>query len=291
MTTLSNIGSIKLVECPRDAMQGVLDFIPTTLKIEYMNTLLKVGFHTLDCGSFVSPKIIPQMRDTAEVLDHLDLINTSTQLSVIVANERGAKEAVTFDQIDFLGYPFSISNTFQLRNTNTSMDDSVNTVRSILELCHSNDKNLVLYISMGFGNPYGDEWNAAIVSDWIGKLSNLGVKFFSISDTVGISNQESIQKVFALITKYYTHLDIGAHFHTTTEDWLIKVETAYQNGCVKFDGALRGFGGCPMAKDDLVGNMPTENMVNYFGIDQLGLDPIVFQDAILQADHLFKSYL
>jgi hydroxymethylglutaryl-CoA lyase len=273
MTTIPDISEIKIVECPRDAMQGILDFIPTNEKVNYINALLKVGFHTLDCGSFVSPKIIPQMRDTEEVLDSIDLSNSSTLLSVIIANGRGADEAVKYKQVQNLGFPFSISETFQKRNTNKSIIESIDTVKYILDVCSANDKQMVVYISMGFGNPYGDEWNAGIVSDWIGKLADLGVKQFSISDTVGVSNEQSIEAVFSKFKNNDQTLDIGAQ------------------GCKKFDGAIRGFGGCPMAKDDLVGNMPTERLLDFFNNDKLQLNIKEFQHSVFLADQLFKNYL
>jgi hydroxymethylglutaryl-CoA lyase len=291
MTTIPGISEIKIVECPRDAMQGILDFIPTNEKVSYINALLKVGFHTLDCGSFVSPKIIPQMRDTEEVLDSIDLSNSSTLLSVIIANGRGADKAVKYKQVQNLGFPFSISETFQKRNTNKSIIESIDTVKYILDVCSSNDKQMVVYISMGFGNPYGDEWNAGIVSDWIGKLADLGVKQFSISDTVGISNEQSIEAVFSKFKNNDQILDIGAHFHTTQDAWEGKIKSAYAQGCKKFDGAIRGFGGCPMAKDDLVGNMPTERLLDFFSNDKLQLNIKEFQHSVLLADQLFKNYL
>jgi hydroxymethylglutaryl-CoA lyase len=272
-------------------MQGILDFIPTSEKVSYINALLKVGFHTLDCGSFVSPKIIPQMRDTEEVLESIDLSNTNTLLSVIIANDRGADEAVKFKQVHCLGYPFSISETFQKRNTNKTILESLDTVKYILDLCLDHDKQMVVYVSMGFGNPYGDDWNSGIVTDWIGKLADLGVKQFSLSDTVGVSTGKSIEAVFNGL-KHYTHtLDIGAHFHTTKDAWESKIKTAYNNGCKKFDGAIRGFGGCPMAKDDLVGNMPTECLVDFFGNEKLQLNVEEFQKSVHLADQLFKNYL
>lgn len=291
MTTIPDISEIKIVECPRDAMQGILDFIPTNEKVSYINALLKVGFHTLDCGSFVSPKIIPQMRDTEEVLDSIDLSNSSTLLSVIIANGRGADEAVKYKQVQNLGFPFSISETFQKRNTNKSIIESIDTVKYILDVCSANDKQMVVYISMGFGNPYGDEWNAGIVSDWIGKLADLGVKQFSISDTVGVSNEQSIESVFSKFKNNDQTLDIGAHFHTTQDAWEGKIKSAYAQGCKKFDGAIRGFGGCPMAKDDLVGNMPTERLLDFFSNDKLQLNLEEFQHSVLLADQLFKNYL
>jgi hydroxymethylglutaryl-CoA lyase len=291
MTTIPDISKVKIVECPRDAMQGILDFIPTPEKVSYINALLKVGFHTLDCGSFVSPKIIPQMRDTEEVLDSIDLSDSSTLLSVIIANERGADEAVKYKQVQNLGFPFSISETFQKRNTNKSIIESIDTVKYILDVCSANDKQMVVYISMGFGNPYGDEWNAGIVSDWIGKLADLGVKQFSISDTVGVSNEQSIEAVFSKFKNNDQTLDIGAHFHTTQDAWEGKIKSAYAQGCKKFDGAIRGFGGCPMAKDDLVGNMPTERLLDFFSNDLLQLNLEEFQHSVLLADQLFKNYL
>ena len=291
MATIPDNSKVKIVECPRDAMQGILDFIPTSEKVSYINALLKVGFHTLDCGSFVSPKIIPQMRDTEEVLESIDLSDTSTLLSVIIANDRGADEAVKFKQVHCLGYPFSISETFQKRNTNKTIQESLDTVKYILDICSDHNKQLVVYVSMGFGNPYGDEWNSGIVSDWIGKLANLGVKQFSLSDTVGVSTEKRIEAVFNELEGCIQTLDIGAHFHTTQDAWESKIKSAYNNGCNKFDGAIRGFGGCPMAKDDLVGNMPTECLVDFFGNDKLQLTIEEFQKSVNLADQLFKNYL
>ncbi|MEY2925049.1 MAG: hypothetical protein RLZZ337_1597, partial [Bacteroidota bacterium] len=250
MPTIDNQGDVKTIECPRDAMQGILDFIPTNLKISYLNALLKVGFHTLDCGSFVSPKAIPQMQDTKEVLEQLDLENSNTKLSVIVANERGATDAVAHSQVTYLGFPFSISETFQKRNTNNTIMDSLETVKFIQDLCGENDKEMVVYISMGFGNPYNEEWNPQIVSYWVDKVSQLGVKYFSLSDTVGISNKDSITAVFSNLIKDFPDAEFGAHFHTKPMEWLEKVKAASANGCMRFDGAIKGFGGCPMAKDD-----------------------------------------
>lgn len=254
---------IKLVECPRDALQGIKPFIPTSLKIEYLNQLLQVGFDTLDFGSFVSPKAIPQMRDTAEVLKGLDL-STSTRLLAIVANTRGASQAVEFDEISFLGYPFSISETFQLRNTNATIEDSLGRLMRIKELADQKNKELVVYLSMGFGNPYGDEWNVDIVSHWVEQLSSRGFKILQLSDTIGVATPESISYLFNGLIPAYPNIEIGAHLHTTPNDWEAKLQAAYQSGCRRFDGALRGYGGCPMAKDDLTGNMPMEHIVYYF---------------------------
>lgn len=255
---------IQLIECPRDAMQGLPDFIETEVKAAYINQLLRVGFHTLDFGSFVSPKAIPQMRDTREVLELLDLSQTKTKLLAIIANERGAAEAAEFPEIDYLGYPFSVSETFQLRNTNATITESVERVKAIQEICVAKNKQLVLYISMGFGNPYGDPWNADVVMDWVEKLSRLGITIFSLSDTVGVSNPQSIAYLFNNLIPAYPNLEFGAHLHTTPTTWREKVHAAYTHGCHRFDAAMKGFGGCPMAKDDLTGNMATENLVSYF---------------------------
>lgn len=255
---------IKLVECPRDAMQGIKTFIPTEQKIAYLNQLLKVGFDTIDCGSFVSPKAIPQMRDTAQVLEGIDLSETNSKLSVIVANKRGADDAVKFEQVDFLGYPFSISETFQLRNTNATIEESLDRVKMIQDICLTHNKEMVLYLSMGFGNPYGDEWNVEIVQKWVAELAKLDIKIISLSDTIGVATPESISYLFKNLIPAFPEIEIGAHMHTQPHNWKEKVEAAYQNGCIRFDGAIKGFGGCPMAKDDLTGNMPTENMVMYF---------------------------
>ena len=280
---------IQVVECPRDAMQGLHDFIETDVKAAYINQLLRVGFHTLDCGSFVSPKAIPQMRDTREVLAQLDLSNTNTKLLAIIANERGAAEAADFQEITYLGYPFSVSETFQLRNTNATIQESVERVKAIQEICVQKDKQLVLYISMGFGNPYGDAWNAEVVMDWVDKLSHLGITIFSLSDTVGVSNPQSINYLFSNLIPAYPHLEIGAHLHTQPHNWREKIHAAYTNGCRRFDAAMKGFGGCPMAKDDLTGNMATENLVAYFSeINKpLNIDFQQFIRALSMANDVF----
>lgn len=280
---------VQIIECPRDAMQGLPDFIPTDVKAAYINQLLQVGFHSIDFGSFVSAKAIPQMRDTVEVLSKLDLSNTDTKLLAIVANERGAAEAVEFQEITYLGYPFSVSETFQLRNTNATIAESVERVKGIQELCIRRDKQLVLYISMGFGNPYGDDWNAEVVMDWVEKLSALDIKIFSLSDTVGVSNPQSISYLFSNLIPAYPHLDIGAHLHTQPHNWREKIHAAYTNGCSRFDAAMKGFGGCPMAKDDLTGNMATENLVSYFSETNVPLD-IDYQQfirSLSQANDVF----
>ena len=290
MPTNEKEGDVKLIECPRDAMQGILDFIPTTEKIDYLNKLLKVGFNTIDCGSFVSPKAIPQMQDTQEVLSSIDLDSTSSKLSVIVANERGAKDAIQHSQVDYLGYPFSISEKFQQRNTNKSIEESLVLVDRINDLTVSKNKEMVVYISMGFGNPYNEEWNTSIVVDWVGKLRDLGIRYFSISDTVGVSTPENIAAVFSGLIGAYQDVEFGAHFHTTPYAWKEKVEAAYNNGCKLFDGAIKGYGGCPMAKDELVGNMPTEKLIEFFGFDFLKLKKAPFEEAFLSAEKIFSRY-
>jgi hydroxymethylglutaryl-CoA lyase len=290
MPTQPQEGKIKIIECPRDAMQGILDFIPTKDKVQYINKLMNVGFDTLDCGSFVSPKAIPQMRDTSEVLDQIKKAKNGTKLSVIVANERGAIDAMAFKNIDFLGFPFSISETFQRRNTNSSITESLDTVKNIIDLCHKHQKGLVMYISMGFGNPYNDEWSVDIVNDWIGNLVALGVTEFSLSDTVGVSTPLSISAVFKKANESFPHLEFGGHFHTKPWEWQEKVEAAFQSGCMRFDGAIKGYGGCPMAKDDLVGNMPTERLIEYFGYEKLGIKKAPFEEAFMLAESIFNHY-
>jgi hydroxymethylglutaryl-CoA lyase len=255
---------IKIVECPRDAMQGLKEFIPTESKIAYINQLLKVGFDTIDFGSFVSPKAIPQMRDTAEVLANLDLAATNSKLLAIVANERGATEAAQFPEIAYLGYPFSISETFQLRNTNATILESLERVKEIQEICLHKNKKLVVYLSMGFGNPYGDPWNVEIVQRWVDEMVNLDIEILSLSDTIGVSNPSNISYLFSSLIPKYPNIEIGAHLHTEPSNWREKIHAAATNGCTRFDAAMRGYGGCPMAKDDLTGNMATENLVSYF---------------------------
>ena len=258
--------SVKIIECPRDAMQGIKShFIPTMVKVRYLNTLLKVGFDTIDFGSFVSPKAIPQMRDTAEVIRKIDLSNTSTKLLTIVGNERGAKQAIEFDEIDYLGFPFSISNTFQKRNINSTVQDSFHRAEDILNQSVIGNKDLVVYISMAFGNPYNDPWDADIVLEWAHKLHHeLGIEIISLSDTIGVADSETIEYLFNALIPELPQVEFGAHLHTTPDTWEEKVKAAVNSGCERFDGALKGFGGCPMATDDLTGNMPTENLVSYF---------------------------
>ena len=261
--TRSTSNFIKIIECPRDAMQGLHDFIPTLKKAEYMQQLLSVGFHTLDFGSFVSPKAIPQMKDTAQVLSLLDLSKSKTKLLAIVANERGANDACQFEEIAYLGYPFSISETFQIRNANSTIDKSLTRLKKIKELAANHNKLMVVYISMGFGNPYGDEWNVEIVQKWVEVLAELEISIIQLSDTVGVARPESISYLFNDLIPANPDIEIGAHFHTTPYTWLEKVESAYENGCRRFDGTIKGVGGCPMAQNDLVGNMPSEHLITF----------------------------
>lgn len=272
---------MKIIECPRDAMQGIAEFIPTEKKIAYLNTLLKVGFDTLDFGSFVSPRAVPQMQDTWKIVPHLDLSETDTSLLAIVANLRGAKDALHFEQISYLGFPFSISETFQRRNTNASQAEAFALVQEIYNLCLQHDKELIIYLSMGFGNPYGDLWHPAIVEHWTDRFASMGVSIISLSDTVGVAQPADIADIFNIVTNDYPEVEFGAHLHTTPYAWREKVEAAYQNGCKRFDGALKGYGGCPMAQDELVGNMPTENLVAFFSEERA--DFVINEDAFLDA--------
>ena len=256
--------AVKIIECPRDAMQGIKDFIPTERKVQYIQSLLRVGFDTIDFGSFVSPKAIPQMVDTAEVLAQLDLSKTNSKLLAIIANTRGANDASVHPEIDYLGFPFSISENFQMRNTHKTIAQSVVTLQEILEIADKSNKEVVVYISMGFGNPYGDPWNVDIVGEWTERLSKMGVRILSLSDTIGSSNPENIEYLFSNLIPKYSNIEFGAHLHTIPTTWFEKIDAAYKAGCRRFDGAIQGFGGCPMAKDELTGNMPTEKMLSYF---------------------------
>ena len=256
---------VKIIECPRDAMQGIKShFIPTEKKALYINTLLNVGFDTIDFGSFVSPKAIPQMRDTAAVLAKLDLTKTNSKLLAIIANVRGAKDAAQFEEIDYLGYPFSISENFQMRNTHKTIAESIAALDEILSIADKSKKEVVAYLSMGFGNPYGDPWNVDIVGEWTDKLSKMGVQILSLSDTIGSSTPEVIDYLFSNLISAYSEIEFGAHLHTTPDKWHEKVNAAFNAGCHRFDGAIKGYGGCPMAKDELTGNMPTEKLISYF---------------------------
>lgn len=283
---------VKIIECPRDAMQGIKDWIPTENKIQYIQSLLNCGFDTIDFGSFVSPKAIPQMQDTAKVLEQLDLSNTESKLLAIVANVRGAEDAVKHPEITYLGYPFSISENFQMRNTHKTLSQSMEILQEILELAETNHKEVVTYLSMGFGNPYGDPWNVDIVGEWAEKLSAMGVKILSLSDTVGTSTPEVIEYLYSNLIPKYPDIEFGAHLHTTPSKWHEKVDAAYKNGCRRFDGAIQGFGGCPMAKDELTGNMPTEKLLSYFTTLKVAtsINTISFENAHNQATKIFTKY-
>ena len=283
---------VKLIECPRDAMQGIKDWIPTHKKVRYIQSLLNCGFDTIDFGSFVSPKAIPQMVDTAEVLSELDMSSTQTKLLAIVANVRGAKAAVAHPEITYLGYPFSISENFQMRNTHKTIAQSVATLSEILTLAAASNKQVVTYLSMGFGNPYGDPWNLDIVGQWAQKLSHMGVTILSLSDTVGSSTPETISYLFSNLIPTYPNIEFGAHLHTTPSAWHEKVDAAYKAGCRRFDGAIQGFGGCPMAKDELTGNMPTEKMLSYFTTQKAttNIRTMSFESAHNTASDIFNNY-
>ena len=283
--------SLKIIECPRDAMQGIKAFIPTEKKVQYIQSLLRVGFDTIDFGSFVSPKAIPQMVDTAEVLSKLDLSTTTSKLLAIIANTRGAIDACKHPEIDYLGYPFSISENFQMRNTHKTIAQSVVTLSEILELANKSNKEVVVYISMGFGNPYGDPWNVDIVGEWTERLSKMGVKILSLSDTIGSSDPENIDYLFSNLIPAYSNIEFGAHLHTTPTTWHEKVNAAFKAGCMRFDGAIQGFGGCPMAKDELTGNMPTEKMLSYFTQQKAhDLSAMTFESAYNEATKIFSMY-
>lgn len=282
---------VKIIECPRDAMQGIKShFISTEKKALYLNGLLNVGFDTIDFGSFVSPKAIPQMRDTAAVLSKLDLSKTHSKLLAIIANVRGAKEASLFEEINYLGYPFSISENFQMRNTHKTIAESIEALDKILNIADKSKKEVVAYLSMGFGNPYGDPWNVDIVGAWTEKLSRMGVKILSLSDTIGSSTPDVIDYLFANLIPAYPAVEFGAHLHTTPDKWHEKVNTAFKAGCNRFDGAIKGYGGCPMAKDELTGNMPTEKLLSYFTTEKVNtnIKPMRFESAYNKALEIFE---
>ena len=284
--------SIKIIECPRDAMQGLKNFIPTDLKIKYIQSLLRVGFDTLDFGSFVSPKAIPQMRDTKAVLDKLDLSSTGTKLLSIVANLRGAEMACSINSIDYLGFPFSISENFQMRNTHKTISESEIVLKDILDITQKKNKKLVVYMSMAFGNPYGDPWDVDIVGEWADRLHSMGVEILSLSDTIGSSKPESISYLFSNLIPKFPHVEFGAHLHTHPNSWYEKLNAAYKAGCYRFDGAIQGFGGCPMASDSLMGNMPTEKIISYFNSENIDthIDILPFESAHNSASKLFSNF-
>lgn len=282
---------IKLIECPRDAMQGWKDIIPTEKKIEYINALLEVGFDTIDFGSFVSPKAIPQMADTKKVIEKLEIEASNTKLLAIVANLRGAEEAVGYDKISYLGFPFSISETFQLRNTNSTIEESLNRVEEIQGLCVKNSKQLVIYLSMGFGNPYGDTYNEEILLKWADEMVKREIKIISLADTVGVANAEQISFALNTLIPKYSNATFGVHLHSTSLNWKKKLEAAVNAGCKRFDGALKGIGGCPMAQNDLVGNMNSELMISYFEKKDLisHLNKDALQKSLQLASEIFVS--
>ena len=284
--------TIKIIECPRDAMQGIKPFIPTERKVTYIQSLLRVGFDTIDFGSFVSPKAIPQMQDTAEVLAQLDLSQTTSKLLAIIANTQGAQAAATHQEIQYLGFPFSISENFQMRNTHKTIAESLVTLEEILNIADASNKEVVAYLSMGFGNPYGDPWNVEIVGEWTQKLSTMGVKILSLSDTIGSSTPEVISYLFSNLIPQYPSIEFGAHLHTTPDKWFEKIDAAYKAGCRRYDGAIQGFGGCPMAKDDLTGNMPTEKMLSYFTAQKANTNtsPMSFESSYNEASKLFGEF-
>ncbi len=283
--------SVKIIECPRDAMQGIKShFISTDAKIRYINALLKVGFDTIDFGSFVSPKAIPQMRDTAAVLSQLNLSNTRSKLLAIVANVRGANDASKFEEINYLGYPFSISEIFQMRNTSKTIEQSLIILEEILNIADRSNKEVVAYLSMGFGNPYGDPWNAEIVANWTGILAKIGIKILSMSDTIGIATGASISYLFSNLIPLYPNIEFGAHLHTHPNSWHEKVDAAFKSGCYRFDGAIKGYGGCPMATDELTGNMPTEKLLSYFTANKTEtyINSLSFESAYNEAYNIFS---
>ena len=283
---------IKIIECPRDAMQGIKPIIPTERKVKYLQALLRVGFDTIDFGSFVSPKAIPQMQDTAEVLAQLDLSQTKSKLLAIIANTQGAETACSFPEIQYLGFPFSISENFQMRNTHKTISQSLVSLQEILNLADAKNKQVIAYLSMGFGNPYGDPWNTEIVGEWTEKLAGMGVKIVSLSDTIGSSTPEVISYLFSNLIPAYPTIEFGAHLHTTPDSWFEKIDAAYHAGCLRFDGAIQGFGGCPMATNHLTGNMPTEKLLSYFTAQKAitNLSPMSFESAYNEASKVFGQF-
>ena len=286
------MSSIKIVECSRDAMQGIKQWIPSETKLEYLQSVLSVGFDVVDFGSFVSPRAIPQMKDTGHIIDNLDLSNSKSKLLAIVANQRGALEACKHLSISYLGYPFSISETFQMRNTNKSIIESFEELNKIKSICEKYNKHLVVYLSMGFGNPYGEPWNYEIVEKWIDKLNTLKVKVISLSDTIGLAKSKDIEIIFSNLIPKYNKIEFGSHFHANPDQWFDKVNSAYKSGCRRFDGAILGFGGCPMAKDDLTGNIPTEKLISFFNSKALktNVNSLNFESCYNHALNLFSQF-
>tara|TARA_B110001450_G_scaffold25842_1_gene22777 strand:- start:224 stop:1090 length:867 start_codon:yes stop_codon:yes gene_type:complete len=283
---------VKIIECPRDAMQSIKTFIPTNIKLSYLQSVVDVGFDVVDIGSFVSPKAIPQLSDTSIIIDSIDLSNSNSKLLVIVANKKGAISASKFDKINYLGYPFSISENFQMRNTNKTITDSENELAEILFIAEKANKKVVVYLSMCFGNPYGDPWNLDIVNKWVQKLSEMGVKIISLSDTIGTSNPESIKSIFNSVLKNHNEIEFGAHLHSDPNTWYEKIQSAYESGCRRFDGAIKGFGGCPMASNELVGNMPTEKILSYLNTKKISnnVNTLRFESCYNQSLEIFNKY-
>jgi hydroxymethylglutaryl-CoA lyase len=285
-------GPLKIIECPRDAMQGLKDFIPTAVKVEYINKLLRVGFDTVDFGSFVSPKAIPQMADTLQVLQQLDLTDVRTKLLAIVANKRGAEEASRQASVTYLGFPLSISETFQQRNTNKSIAEALNALAEIKDICEKAGKKLVAYISMGFGNPYGDPYEVNLVAQFVDILVTLGADVISLADTIGVAEGPSIESLFASVSEQFSRAEIGVHLHSTAATSQSKIAAAYLGGCRRFDGAMRGFGGCPMANDELVGNIATETILSFLEEKEISvsIDRKLFSEALTFADSVFQPH-
>jgi|TARA_B110000305_G_scaffold134917_1_gene150622 hydroxymethylglutaryl-CoA lyase len=286
------LDKVKIIECPRDAMQSIKTFIPTLTKLSYLQTVVDVGFDVVDIGSFVSPKAIPQLSDTSIIIDSIDLSKSISKLLVIVANKKGALKASEFDKVSYLGYPFSISENFQMRNTNKTINDSENELKEIISIANGSNKKVVVYLSMCFGNPYGDPWNLNIVNHWIDKLSQMGVDIISLSDTIGTSNKDSISSIFSSVLDNYKHIEFGAHLHSDPNTWYEKMQSAYEAGCRRFDGAIKGFGGCPMASDELVGNMPTEKIISFLNANKItnNVNPIRFESCYNQSLEIFNKY-
>ncbi|HEX9981137.1 MAG TPA: hydroxymethylglutaryl-CoA lyase [Flavobacterium sp.] len=286
------MNDIKIIECPRDAMQGIRTFIPTARKVTYLQSLLRIGFDTIDAGSFVSAKAIPQMQDSAEVFAQLDMSKTKSKLLAIIANTQGAEAAAQQEKVTYLGFPFSISENFQMRNTHKTIAESIVTLQEILNIADCSNKQCVAYLSMGFGNPYGDPWNVEIVGEWTEKLAAMGVKILSLSDTIGSSTPDVITYLFSNLIPKYPGIEFGAHLHTTPDKWFEKIDAAYTAGCRRFDGAIQGFGGCPMAKDELTGNMPTEKLLSYFTAkkENTNTSPMSFESAYNEASKLFGEF-
>lgn len=283
---------LKLIECPRDAMQGLDKIVPTELKIQYLNSLLKVGFDTIDFGSFVSPKAVPQMHDTIDVVRKLNLYDSDSALLAIVANLRGAEQAIFFDEIDYVGFPFSVSETFQQRNANSSIEQSLIRVEEINNLCLQNNRELIVYLSMAFGNPYGDPWDEEIVAHWSEKLGDIGVHTIALSDTVGVSTPETINRIFSTVMPEFSFIEFGAHLHSNPLNSKEKIIAAYNAGCRRFDSAIMGFGGCPLAEDKLTGNIATETLLEVFEElnEETGIDYDALEDARRIAARIFGHY-